>query len=93
VQARTVCAQGGGQGGADGAMGGEQAAQVFGQIGVLSTQRLDLRGRGLGMRFEKVGQDLLGRAVGMGGSGQGSDPPPLMMTTMRSVGNTNCEGR
>jgi len=82
VQAGAVSAQGGGQGGADGAMGGEQAAQVFGQIGVLSAQGLDLGGRGLGMRLEEVGQDLLGGAVGWGGSGQGSGPPPLMMTTM-----------
>jgi hypothetical protein len=82
VQARIVCEKGRGQGGTDGAMGGEQAAQVLGQVGVLSTQGLDLRGRGLEVRLEEVGQDLLGRAVGMGGSGQGNDPPPPMMTTM-----------
>ena len=82
MQTRAVCAQGGGQGGADGAVRLEEIAQVLGQVGVLSTQRLDLRGGGLGVFTEEVGQDLLGRAVGMGGGGQGSGPPPPMMTTM-----------
>ncbi|MDP6386903.1 MAG: hypothetical protein QGI93_11985, partial [Planctomycetota bacterium] len=82
VQARTVCAQGGGQGGTDGVVRLEEIAQVLRVIGVLRTERLDLGGRGLGVRLEEVGQDLLGCAVGWGGSGQGSDPPLLMMTTM-----------
>ena len=89
MQAGDAFVQGRGEGGANGAVGLEEIAQVGRVVWVLSAQSLDLGGRGLGGCLEEGGQDLLRGAVGIGGDGQGSGSPPTMMATPRSGGNTN----
>ncbi len=89
MQAGDAFVQGRGEGGADGAVGLEETAQVGRVVWVLSVKSLDLGARGLRVRLEEGGEDLLGGAVGIGGGGQGSGSPPTMMATPRSGGNTN----